>query len=65
MHGKDLLVNDGSDWQAVEAVSECLPQLNIVPSLALVVETVYAVDGRAFVVASENEEIFRVFDLVC
>ena len=64
MHCKDFLVDDGSDWQAVEAISEGLPQLDIVPSLALVVETVYAVDGGAFVVAAENEEIFRIFDLV-
>jgi hypothetical protein len=64
VHCEDLLVNDGSNWQAVKAISKGLPQLDIVPSLALVVETVYAVDGGAFVVAAENEEIFRIFDLV-
>lgn len=64
MHGEDLLVNDSSNWQAIKAVSERLPQLDVVPSLALVIESVYAVDGRAFVVAAENEEVFRVFDLV-
>ena len=44
MHGEDLLVNDGSNRQTVEAVSECLPQLDVVSPLALVVETVDTVD---------------------
>lgn len=65
MHSEDLLVNDGSNGQAVEAVGERLPQLDIVSALALVVEAVYAVDGCAFVVASQNKEVLRVLDLVC
>lgn len=64
VHCEDLLVNNGCNWQAVEAVSEGLPQLDIVPSLALVVESIYAINGGTFVVAAEDEEIFRVFDLV-
>ena len=34
------------------------------PPLALVVEPVNAVDGRALVVAAQNEEVFGVFDFV-
>lgn len=34
MHSKNLFVNDGSDWQAVETIRECLPELDIVPPLA-------------------------------
>ena len=44
MHGEDLLINDGGNGQAVEAVGEGLPQLDVVSSLALIVETVDAVD---------------------
>ncbi len=44
MHGEDLLVNDGGNRQAIEAVCECFPQLDIVSPLALVVEAVNAVD---------------------
>ena len=44
MHGEDLLVNDGGNGQAVEAVGEGLPQLDVVSSLALIVKTVDAVD---------------------
>lgn len=65
MHGEDLLVDDGRDGQAVEAVGEGLPQLDVVPPLALVVEAVNAVDRRALVVASEDEEVLGVLDLVC
>jgi len=65
VHCEDLLVNDGCDGQAVEAVSKGLPQLNVVSPLALIVESVDAVDGGAFVVTTEDEEVFWVFDLVC
>lgn len=64
MHRKDLFVNDGGNGQTVKAVSKGLPQLDVVAALALVVETVDAVDGRALVVAAQNEKVFGVFDLV-
>lgn len=64
MHGEDLLVDDGGDGQAVEAVGEGLPQLDVVSSLALIVETVDAVDRGALVVAAQDEEVLGVLDLV-
>lgn len=64
MHRKDLFVDDCGNWQAVEAICECLPQLNVIPPLALVVESVNTVYRGAFMVATEDEEILRVFDLV-
>lgn len=39
MTAENLLVNDSCYWQAIEAVRECLPQLDIVSAFALVVET--------------------------
>ena len=65
VHGKDLFVDDGRNRQAIEAVCECLPQLDVVPSLTLIVESVNAIDRGAFMVAAENEEILGVLDLVC
>lgn len=65
MHCKNLLVDNGGDWKAVEAVGECLPQLDVVPPLALVIEPVYSVNGSAFVVATKNKEVLWVLDLVC
>lgn len=44
VHCEDLLVDDRSNGQAVEAISESLPQLDVVPSLALIVESVDTVD---------------------
>lgn len=64
VHGEDLLVDDSGDRKAIEAVGECLPQLNVVAALALVVEAVDTVDGRTLVVATQNEEVFGVLDLV-
>lgn len=64
MHGEDLLVNNGRDRQAVEAVGESLPQLDVVSSLALIVETIDTVDGGTFVVTTQDEKVLRVLDLV-
>lgn len=65
VHGKDLLVDDSSNWQAIEAISKGLPKLDIIPSLAFVVESIDTVDRSTFVITTENEEVFWVFDLVC
>ena len=64
MHAQDLLIDDGGNGQAVEAVSEGLPQLDVVSALALVVETIDSVDRCALVVASEQEEVLRVLNFV-
>lgn len=65
MHGKDLLVNDGGNGQAVEAVGKRLPQLDVVASLALVVEAVDTVDRCTLVITTENEKVLGILDLVC
>ena len=64
MHGEDLLINDGGDRQAVEAVGKGLPQLDVVPPFALIVEPIDAVDRGTLVVAAQDEEVLGVFDLV-
>lgn len=64
VHGEDLLVNDSSNGETVEAVGEGLPKLDVVSTLALVVETVDAVDGSTLMVAAQNEEVLRILDLV-
>lgn len=64
VHGEDLLVDNGGNWQAVEAVCEGLPKLDVVSALALVVKAVDTVDGGALVVSSQDKEVFGVLDLV-
>lgn len=61
---EDLLVDDGCHGQAVKAVGERLPQLDVVASFALVVEAVDAVDRCALVVAAQQEKVLGEFDLV-
>ena len=63
VHAEDLVVDDGGDGEAVEAVGEELPEADAEAALALVVEAVDAVDGGALVVAPE-QEVVRVPDLV-
>lgn len=65
MHGKDLLIDNGSNRQAVEAVRKRLPQLNVVPSLALIVKAIDPVNRCALVVTPQDEEILWILDLVC
>ena len=43
MHGEDLLIDDSSYGQAVEAVRERLPQLDIIASFAYRWESVHTV----------------------
>lgn len=65
MHRENLLIDNGRNRQAVEAVRKRLPQLDVVPSLALIVKPINPVNRRALMVTSQNEEILRVLDLVC
>lgn len=34
VHGKNLFVNDGSNRETVEAICECLPQFDVIATLA-------------------------------
>ena len=42
MAAEDLLVDDSSDGEAVEAVGKDLPELDVEAPLALVVEAIYS-----------------------
>jgi len=64
MHCEDFLIYDCSNRQAVEAVGKSLPQLDIVPTLTFVIEAVDTVDGSTFMVAAQDEKVFRILDLV-
>lgn len=64
VHGEDLLIDDGGNGQAVEAVGKRLPQLDVVTTLALIVEAIDTVDGGALVVTPQDEEVLGILDLV-
>lgn len=65
MHCEDFFVDDSSDRQAIEAVGKCLPEFDVVSSLALVVEAVNAIDRCTLVIAAKDEEVFGILDFVC
>ena len=54
MAAEYLLINQSGDRQTVETIGERLPQFDIVPPLALIVESVDPVDGCALVVPAEH-----------
>lgn len=64
VHSEDLLIDNGGNRQAVEAIGECLPELDVVPPLAFIVEAIDSVNRGALVVSTENEEVFGILDLV-
>ena len=53
MTTEDLLINDGSHREAVEAIIECLPQTNVVTTLTLIVKSINAVCTRTLMVPSQ------------
>jgi len=55
---EDFVINNRSDWKTVKTVREYFPQLHAVPPLALLVETVQAVDRGGLVVAPQEEKNF-------
>jgi hypothetical protein len=65
VHAENLLVDHCSQREAVEAVCEGLPKSDVIPTLALVVEAVNAIDGGTLVVAAQEKEVFGKFDFIC
>ena len=65
MHTQNPVIHDGRHRQHVESESKFLPDLNIVPSFALVVESIHSVDRLALVVASQQEKVVRKLDFEC
>ena len=60
---EDLVVDDAGDGEAVEGVSEGLPQLDVVAALHLVKEAVNPVNAGALVVSAQDEEVLGELDL--
>lgn len=65
MHANYLLVNKSSNWEVVKTICEHFPQSNIVSPLALIIKTIYPVDGSTFMVTPKEEEVLWVPNLIC
>jgi len=64
MHCEDLLVDNSSDRETIEAICEGFPQFNVISAFAFVIKSINPIDTGAFMVASQDEEVFGIFDLV-
>jgi len=64
MHAKNLLIDESCNGEAIEAVSESLPKLDVIAALALIIESINTINGGAFVVSTEEEEVLRVLNLI-
>jgi hypothetical protein len=64
MHADNFVVNYSCARKAVEGVAKSLPKLDTEATTAFIVESVYPVDPRALVIATENEEVLRILDLI-
>ena len=64
MHSEDLVVDNCCDRQTIKTIGKDLPKFDAVSALAFVVEAIDTVNRGAFVVTAQDEEVFRVFDLV-
>jgi hypothetical protein len=64
VHGENLLVDDSGDGETVKAVCKGFPQLDVVPPFAFIVESVYTIDGGAFMVPAQDEKVLGILDLV-
>ena len=64
MHAEYFFVNNCSNGHSVEHITKYFPKLQVIPSFALVVKPIKPVNASRLVVASENEEIFRMLDFI-
>ena len=64
MHAKNLVINQGCNWQTIKAVCEDFPELDTMSAFALIVKAINSVNGGALVIASQQEEVFRVLNFV-
>ena len=65
MHAENLVIDKRGDGQAVKAIYELFPYADGITALAFVVEAINAIDFATFMVASQEEEVLFVLDLVC
>jgi hypothetical protein len=64
MHAQDLIINQCSHREAVETISENLPETNIKPPLAFIKESIDPVDRGTFMVSPKEKEVLWVLYLV-
>jgi len=64
VHAENFFINNSSNRKTVETISESFPELDVIASLALIIETIDSVNRGTLVVSSEKEEVLRVLYFV-
>ena len=65
MHTQYSIIDNSTNWQNIEDSAEFSPQFDTISSFALVIKAVHPVNGLAFVVSSQQEEVIRVLNFIC
>ena len=64
VNAENLIVYYSCYRETVEALDKLFPQLQRIPSFALVIKSVNSVNGPALVISSQKEEIFGILNLI-
>lgn len=64
MHANNFIINYCTTRQAIEGVAKLLPHFHRVSTATFIVESIDTIDTSAFVVSSQQKEIFWVLDFV-
>jgi len=64
MHNEYFFIKDSRNWHAIEAISESLPQTDVISSFALIIETEDPRHISALMVASQKKKVFRILYLI-
>ncbi len=64
MHAENFFVHNSGYRKAVKTIGKGLPQLDTVSAFAFVVESINSINGGTFMVATKDEKIIWILDLV-
>lgn len=64
VHTKNILIYKRCDWHRVKGICKSFPELQVVPSFTLIVESIELIDFSGFVVPSKQIKGLRVFYFV-
>ena len=64
MNAENLIVYYSCYRETVEALYKLFPQLQRIPSFALVIKPINSIDGPTLVISPQKEEIFGVLNLI-
>ena len=64
MHTDNFIINYGTAWQTIKCIAKLLPHFDGKSTSTFIVKAIDSINAGAFVIASEEKEIFGVFNLV-